>query len=77
MTRIREILNQVLEGQEYESCQDFLESGLLDSIDMMDLVERMEQAFDIEVSGRDIVPDNFKNIITIEALIKKYMGEIE
>lgn len=77
MDQIREILDQILEGQEYESCGDFMEAGLLDSMDMMDLVEQLEQVFDIEVSGRDIVPENFKNVNAIETLVKKYMGETE
>lgn len=72
MDKIREILNKILQGQEYESCQDFIEAGLLDSMDVMDLVEELEQAFDIEISGRDIVPENFKNISSVAALVQKY-----
>ena len=77
MDRIREILDQIFKGQEYESCGNFIEAGLLDSMDMMDLVEQLEQVFDIEVSGRDIVPENFKNLNAIETLVKKYTGETE
>lgn len=77
MDQIRKILDQILGEKEYESCQDFMEAGLLDSMDMMDLVEQLEQVFDIEVSGRDIVPENFKKLSAIEALVKKYTGEAE
>ena len=72
MDKIREILDKVLQGQEYESCQDFIEAGLLDSMDVMDLVEELEHAFGIEISGRDIVPENFKNISSVKALLQKY-----
>lgn len=75
MDQIRKILDQILGEKEYESCQDFMDAGLLDSMDMMDLVEQLEQVFDIEVSGRDIVPENFNNLSAIEALVKKYIGE--
>ena len=75
MDKIREILNKVQQGQEYESCQDFIEAGLLDSMDVMDLVEELEQAFDIEISGRDIMPENFKNVSSVAALVQKYNKE--
>lgn len=75
MEKIKEILNKILQGQEYESCQDFIEAGLLDSMDMMDLVEELEQAFDIEISGRDIVPENFRNVSSVAKLVQKYKEE--
>lgn len=75
MDKIREILNKILQGQEYESCQDFIEAGLLDSMDVMDLVEELERAFDIEISGRDIMPENFKNVSSVTALVQKYNKE--
>ena len=76
MDKIKEILDQVMNGQEYESCEDFMESGLLDSIDVMDIVEQLEQTLGIEISGRDIIPENFKNIGAIAAMVKKYTGEV-
>lgn len=75
MDKLKKILDEVFNGQEYGDCQDFMEAGLLDSMDMMDLVEHLEQAFDIEISGRDIIPGNFKNVSAITELLQKYTGE--
>lgn len=76
MSRIHEILKELFAGQEYEACEDFLEAGMLDSMDVMDLVEQLEEAFDIEISGRDIMPENFRNVDSIAALIRKYTDEL-
>lgn len=72
LEKIRAILDRMFEGQEYESCEDFMEAGLLDSMEVMDLVEQLESAFDIEISGRDILPDHFKDLESIRHLIQKY-----
>ena len=76
MEKIIAILEQIMAGQEFQTCEDFMESGLLDSMDVMDLVEKLEEEFDIEISGRDIVPENFKNAECIAQLMVKYVGEI-
>lgn len=75
MDRLTEILDEIFAGQDYSSCDDFMEAGLLDSMDVMDLVNQLEDAFDIEISGRDILPENFKNVEAIVELLRKYTDE--
>lgn len=76
MERITRVLDEIMNGQEYADCDDFLEAGLLDSMDVMDLVEKLEEEFDIEISGRDIIPEKFKNVESIVKLIESYVGEL-
>ena len=76
MERITGVLDEIMNGQEYADCDDFLEAGLLDSMDVMDLVEKLEEEFDIEISGRDIIPEKFKNVESIVKLIESYVGEL-
>ena len=53
MERITRVLDEIMNGQEYVDCDDFLEAGLLDSMDVMDLVEKLEEEFDIEIDTED------------------------
>jgi len=69
---VLEILNNIKSDADFATSNDFFEEGLMDSFDIMVLVEAVEEAFDIEISGADIVPDNFKTIEAIETLIEKY-----
>lgn len=71
MEKIKEIIREVID-EDYEGCEDFIKSGLLDSMDIMDLTEKLEETYGIEISGRDIVPDNYKNEQAITALVRKY-----
>ncbi len=66
------VLQNMKDDVDFESSKDFIEDGLLDSFDIVTLVGELEDAFDIEISGRDIVPENFVSLESIEEMVKKY-----
>lgn len=66
------VLKQVKSDVDFESSKDFIEDGLLDSFEIVDLVSGLEDEFSVEISGRDIIPENFINLETIAALVRKY-----
>ena len=43
----------------------FFETGVLDSLSLLDFVSFVEKRFDIDISGRDIVPENFGSLRTV------------
>ena len=45
--------------------------GTLDSFDVMTLVAALDKSYSISIPGVDIVPENFENLQTIEALWRK------
>lgn len=72
MEKILEVLKQVREDSDFSSSDDFIRDNLLDSLDVMTLVEVLEEAYDITIDNDDIVYDNFKNVDAILTLIGKY-----
>lgn len=66
------ILQNMKDDVDFEGSKDYIGDGLLDSFDIVTLVGELEEAFDIEISGRDIVPENFVSLESIEELVKKY-----
>ena len=46
-------------------------SDLLASFDVVTLVARLNDEFDIEIGVSDIVPENFETLAAIEGLVKK------
>ena len=73
--KVLDVLKKVLEDEGFLESQDFIEDGWLDSMEIMDLVAELEEAFDIEFSGGDIIPENFVSIEAIARLVVKYVGE--
>lgn len=72
---ILEVLREVNEDADFVSSSDFIEDGLMDSFEIVDLVSRLEDRFDLEIRGIDIVPENFVNLEAIEKLLKKYLED--
>ena len=55
---------------EFDFTQDgvnFIEDGMLDSFDMVSLVDSIETEIGVAISGIDVLPENF---CTIEAICK-------
>ena len=69
---ILEILKRLNDDADFENSKDFVEEGLLDSFDIVNLVGALEDELDIEISGRDIIPDNFVSVEAIENMLEKY-----
>lgn len=76
MSKIYEILSQIHDDVDFQAVSDFLDQGVLDSFDIMTLVELLEDEFSIAIGGKDIVPENFQNVEAIENLVKKYGGSL-
>jgi len=71
MKTIAEILKEIRPEFDFTSSQDFMSDGMLDSFDMVTLVAALDKSYGISVPGADIVPENFQNLETIAALLRK------
>jgi len=54
-----------------------LESGIVDSLGVLQVVSFIEQEFSVKISDDDLVPDNFQTIDRIKALIADRIGYSE
>lgn len=77
MEKIYNILESIRPESDFKSSENFIEDGLLDSFDIVSLVNELEEAYDILVDALDILPDNFSSLEAIKALIAKSGGKIE
>lgn len=69
---VLEVLQDLKDDVDFESSEDFVEDGLLDSFDIVNLVSALEDAFNIEIMGSDILPENFVSVSSIESLLAEY-----
>lgn len=71
MKSIVEILKEIRPEFDFTASRDFMADGLLDSFDMVTLVSALDKNYGISIPGTDIVPENFRNLQTVEALVRK------
>jgi acyl carrier protein len=54
-----------------------LDRGIIDSTGAMELVSFLETEFSIEVSDRDLVPENLDSVAAITAFVTRKLGETQ
>ena len=68
------IVNDMLHGSLSAPLGDddqLVEAGIIDSLGVMTLLSFLDEKFSIQVSGDDLVPENFASISAIAALIER------
>ena len=66
-----EILEDINSDIDYKNETAIIDDGLLDSFDIVALVGEMNDAFDINISVVDLIPENFNSLQAMLALVDK------
>jgi acyl carrier protein len=59
------------EGKGIEEEQSFLESGVIDSTGLLELVSFIEQKYGITVGDREMVPENLDSLRNVSRLVAR------
>lgn len=76
MDMILSMLAEIRPEFDYRESENFIEDGLLDSFDIISLINMIEEKYNIKIDGLDIVPENFDSLEAIAGLIRKSGGII-
>jgi len=71
MKSIAEILKEIRPEFDFAAPQDFISNGMLDSFDIVTHVSTLDKNYAVSIPGTEILPENFQNLQTIEALLRK------
>jgi acyl carrier protein len=72
MKSLLELLNGIRPEFDFANCDDFVAAGMLDSLDVVTLVSALDKNYGISIDGAEIVPEHFKNLQTIRALLARH-----
>jgi acyl carrier protein len=61
-------------GYPYSDEASFVEEGIIDSMNVMELILFVEGTFGLEVADEEIVPENFNSISKIAAYVRRKQG---
>lgn len=70
--KILEILQDIRPEVDFNDSEDFIDDGFIDSFDIVALVAKINNEFNVNIRHDDILPENFNTIEAIEAIINKY-----
>ena len=69
-SRVAEIIHSVRPEIQLNSGQDTDLFGVLDSLDIILIVEELDKQLGISIEAEQIVPENFASLRTLEAFVK-------
>ena len=75
MNDIIKILEQIKQGVDFNTEENLIEEEILDSFDIVTLVARLNEEFDIEITPADLVPENFNSAQKIYELVTRLEEE--
>ena len=72
---IIDILSEIVEDVDFDTCTTLIDDGLLSSLDVIQLIGALNDEFDISIPATEIVPDNFNSVDAICAMVKRLEDE--
>ena len=69
--RILKILSGLRPEFDFTMDVNFIEEGILDSFDVINLVTALDSEFGISIDGTDVLPENFSSVNAIVMFLKK------
>lgn len=66
------ILSELRPECDFTQSVNFVEEGLLDSLDIVAIVDSVDETYNISIPGGEILPENFCSIEAIVNLINKH-----
>lgn len=64
-------LSEIRPEFDFKRSTNFIDEGMLDSFDIIQLVASLDSEFGISIDGSDILPENFKTVDSIIQLLIK------
>ena len=74
MERLMDILSELRPDVDFETETSLIDGNVLDSFDIITLIGEISDAFDVDISVEDIVPEKFNSAESIWELIQSYLA---
>ena len=75
MDELLEILRDMHPDVDFENEEHLIDNGILDSLDIVSLISEISEVFDVTITAKDIVPENFNSAQALCALIQRLEEE--
>ena len=75
MEEIVKILEQIKPGVDFNTEENLIEEEILDSFDIVTLVAKLNEEFDVEITPADLIPENFNSAQKIYELVTRLEEE--
>ena len=71
MDELLELLVDIKPTVDFRTCTGLIDDGYLDSFDILSIVSELNDAFGIEISPVDIIPENFNSAQALWNMVER------
>ena len=71
MDELLELLEDIKPTVDFRTCTGLIDDGYLDSLDILSIVSELNDAFGIEISPVDIIPENFNSAQALWNMVER------
>lgn len=75
MEELLDILKEMHPDVDFEAEEALIDGGVLDSLDIVTLISEISENFDVTITAKDIIPENFNSAKALWALIRRLESE--
>ena len=72
---IIEILSDIVEDVDFDTCTTLIDDGILSSLDIIQLIGALNDEFDISIPATEIIPQNFNSVDAMVAMVERLADE--
>ena len=72
---ILEILADIIDEDDLDTCTTLIDDGVLSSLDIIQLIGALNDEFDISIPATEIVPANFNSVDAMVAMVTRLGDE--
>ena len=71
MDELLELLEDIKPTVDFRTCTGLIDDGYLDTFDILSIVSELNDAFGIEISPVDIIPENFNSAQALWNMVER------
>lgn len=75
MEKLIELLKGVRNDVDFKECTTLVDEGILDSFDIVEIINLLDEEYDIEIPAIEIVPENFNSAEAILNMLQRLQEE--
>ena len=75
MEELLDILEELHDDVDYETCTTLIDDKILDSFDIVTIVAEINNEFDVIIPAAELTPENFNSAKALYALIERLEDE--
>ena len=67
--KLLEVLSEIREDVDFDDETELVSGGIIDSIDLTQIIAELDETFDVHITTGDIEPENFNSVDAMLELI--------